>query len=237
MNYAIIVAGGVGRRMGKSIPKQFLKVDNKPVLVYTLETFQAIHEVNSIVVVCVKGWETEVRKYIQQYHLTKVKWVIQGGSTVQESIHNGVNYLYHFAKDDDNIIIHDGVRPLVDSDVVVDVLNVCKKYGNGVSSMPYYEQMFIEDSDNPETTHRYIPRDNLRRVSTPQAYKFKLLYDKYQEAFKRKIGIYGSSYTNTMMVDLGVTLHLAAGSDKNLKLTTQDNLDTFRAYLSLKGKM
>ena len=97
--------------------------------------------------------------------------------------------------------------------------------------MPYNEQIFVIDEDDETTTCKYIPRETLRRVSTPQAYKFELLDTKYHEAFEKEIGIYGSHYTNTMMVELGVKLHFAAGSDKNIKLTTKDDLEMFKAYL------
>ena len=93
----------------------------------------------------------------------------------------------------------------------------------------------MADKEDSTTTLQYIPRETLRRVSTPQAYTFGLLVDKYHEAFEKGIGIHGSSYTNTMMVELGVRLHFAAGSDKNIKLTTKDDLELFKGYLS-KGK-
>ncbi len=130
-------------------------------------------------------------------------------------------------------MIHDGIRPLVDPSVLTDVIRTCEKYGNAVSAMPYNEQIFLVDPDAPDTTTVYIPRETIRRVSTPQAYRFDLLDSKYHEAFEKGIGIYGSSYTNTMMADLGVRLHFAAGSDKNLKLTTKDDLELFKAYLHL----
>ena len=101
--------------------------------------------------------------------------------------------------------------------------------GNGVTSMPYNEQIFIKDDE--ESTTKYIPRETLRRVSTPQAYKYGKLLWAYREAFAREIGIYGSSYTNTMFVELGERLYFAAGSDKNIKLTTKDDLELFKAYL------
>lgn len=103
--------------------------------------------------------------------------------------------------------------------------------------MPYNEQIFVIDKEDESTTKQYIPRETLRRVSTPQAYKYELLDQKYHEAFEKKVGIYGSSYTNTMMVELGVTLHFAAGSDKNIKLTTKDDLEMFKAYLKLDKDM
>lgn len=132
---------------------------------------------------------------------------------------------------DDTVIIHDGIRPLIEPSVLSDVINKCGQYGNSVTSMPYNEQIFVTDDDI--STTKYIPRETLRRVSTPQAYKFGLLNQKYHEAYEKKIGIYGSSYTNTMMVELGVRLYFAAGSDKNIKLTTKDDLDIFKSYLGI----
>ena len=147
----------------------------------------------------------------------------------QESIRNGVYNLEGVCGDDDNIIIHDGIRPLVDETVLSDIIIKCNKYGNGVTSMPYNEQIFVIDDEI--STVQYIPRETLRRVATPQAYKFGKLDWAYHEAFEKEIGIYGSSYTNTMMVELGERLYFAAGSDKNIKLTTKDDLEMFKAYL------
>ena len=132
---------------------------------------------------------------------------------------------------DDVVIVHDGIRPLVDPAVLDDVISKARQFGNGVTSMPYNEQIFIVDEERPDTTVKYIPRETLRRVATPQAYQFGLLDSKYHEAYEKEIGIYGSSYTNTMMVELGERLYFAAGSDKNIKLTTKDDLEMFKAYL------
>ena len=108
-----------------------------------------------------------------------------------------------------------------------------KDYGNAVTSLPYNEQIFIVNPDNDRTTKAYIPRETLRRVSTPQAYEFSKLSKAYHEAFEKEIGIHGSAYTNTMMVELGETLYFAAGSDKNIKLTTKDDLEMFKGYLKI----
>lgn len=233
MNYAVVIAGGSGHRMGQDIPKQFINVYDKPVLIYTLEGFQRHPQIDAIVVVCIDGWENVVWAYAKQFNISKLKWIVPGGKSGQESIRNGVYALEKIAKPDDIVVIHDGVRPLVDEAVLTDVLLVANKHGNAVTSMPYNEQIFVVNKDDETTTQKYIPRETLRRVSTPQAYRFDLLDSKYHEAFEKKIGIYGSSYTNTMMVELGVTLHFAAGSDRNIKLTTKDNLEMFKAYLKL----
>ena len=231
MNVAIIIAGGKGSRMGQDIPKQFINVYDKPVLIYTLESFEKHPQIDAIEVVCIDGWHDVLRAYAKQFNIKKLKWIVSGGTTGQESIRNGVYNLDGVCDQNDNIIIHDGVRPLVDEEVLTDVISKCNQYGNAVSSLPYNEQIFILDDE--KTTTKYIPRETLRRVVTPQAYKFNMLIEAYKEAFEKKIGIYGSSYTNTMMVELGKKLYFAAGSEKNIKLTTKDNLEMFKAYLKM----
>lgn len=236
MNVAIVIAGGVGSRMGQEIPKQFINVKDKPVIIYTLEAFQAHPQVDAIEVVCLDGWDGVLRAYARQFGITKLKWIVKGGSTGQESIRNGVYGLEGVLPDDDIAIIHDGVRPMIDSDIITDVIRVCSQYGNAVTSMPYNEQIFVVNPDDETTTTKFIPRETLRRVSTPQAYRYGKLLASYKRAFAENIGIAGSHYTNTMMVELGETLHFAAGSDRNIKLTTPENLDSFKAYLALSEK-
>lgn len=229
MTTVIILAGGSGTRMQQDIPKQFINVYDKPVLLYTLEGFQSHPMIDEIGVVCLEGWHDVVRSYCKQYNITKLQWIVNGGASSQESIRNGVFYLEGKACQDDVIVIHDGIRPLIDAEVLTDVIMKCKQYGNAVSALPYNEQIFI--ADDQISTTQYIPRDNLRRVSTPQAYRYQLLVEKYHEAFEKNLGINGSHYTNTMMTELGVRLYFAAGSDKNIKLTTKDDLELFKAYL------
>ncbi len=230
MNIALIIAGGVGNRMGQDIPKQFINVYDKPVIIYTLEAFQKHPNIDEIYVVCLEGWHDILRAYSKQFSITKLKDIFNGGNSAQESIRNGIMGIKD-ANENDNIIIHDGVRPLVDDSVLSDVIAKCSKFGNAVTSMPYNEQIFVKKDE--ETTEQYIPRDTLRRVSTPQAYKYGKLLWAYKKAFAENIGISSSSYTNTMMVDLGETLHFASGSDRNIKLTTKDNLEIFKAYLKM----
>lgn len=231
MNIAIIIAGGSGHRMGQDIPKQFINVYDKPVIIYTLEGFQRHPQIDAIEVVCIDGWHEVLWAYAHQFNISKLKWVVSGGNTGQESIRNGVFNLEGKASDDDIVIIHDGIRPLVDESVLTDVIMKAQKFGNAVTSLPYNEQIFVVNLEDETTTKQYIPRETLRRVSTPQAYRFDKLDWGYHEAYEKEIGIYGSAYTNTMMVELGETLHFAAGSDKNIKLTTKDDLEMFKGYL------
>jgi len=231
MNIALIIAGGKGQRMQQEIPKQFLNVNDKPVIIYTLEHFQNHPGIDAIEVVCLDGWHDILWAYAKQFGIDKLKWVILGGETAQESIRNGVVNLREVCDSEDIIIIHDGIRPLVEDFVLTDVLVQCKKYGNAVTSMPYNEQIFV--TADGETTTEYVPRDTLRRVSTPQAYRFDKLLWAYEKAFSENIGIQASTYANTLMVELGERLHFAAGSDKNIKLTTKDDLELFKAYMKM----
>ena len=236
---AVIVASGVGSRMGLDIPKQFVKIpieyegkilEEKEVLTYTLEEFQNHPLIDEIVVVTLDNYKRHVLEEAVDYNITKLKAIVSGGTTVQESIRNGVFSLEGIAKEDDIVIIHDGVRPIVDEEVLTDVINVAIEKGNAVTSLPYNEQIFVIDDDNPSITHQYINRDKLRRVSTPQAYNYELLNKAYHDAFENKIGIYPPAYTNNMMVDLGYTLNFAIGSEKNIKLTTPDDITTFKSF-------
>lgn len=229
MNVAIIIAGGSGSRMNQDIPKQFINVYDKPILIYTLESFQKHPQIDAIIVVCLEGWHNVLRAYAKQFGIDKLKWIVAGGTSGQESIRNGVYHLGDICSDDDIAIIHDGIRPLVEDSVISDVIIKCQQYGNAVTSLPYNEQIFVVKDE--KSTARYIPRDTLRRVSTPQAYKYGTLLSAYKRAFKEGIGIGVSSYTNTMMVDLGETLYFSAGSDKNIKITTTDDLEIFKAYI------
>lgn len=231
-NVAIIIAGGSGHRMGQDIPKQFINVYDKPIIIYTLESFQKHPMVDEIEVVCIEGWEQILWAYAKQFGIDKLRWIVPGGNSGQESIRNGVYNLQGKCKNGDIVIIHDGVRPLVDGEILTDVIRTAQKYGNGVTSRPVNEQVFLVNEKDDTTSSAYIQREKLRIVATPQAYEFSNLFARYKEAFEKGIGIHGSSYTNTMMVELGETLHLASGSDRNIKLTTKDNLEIFKATLT-----
>lgn len=228
---ALVLAGGVGSRMGQEIPKQFIEINNKPILIYTLEGFEKSDYIDSILVVCVDGWHKKLKNYAKQFKIDKLKWIVSGGSSGQESIRNGLFFLEDKCLDDDIVVIHDGIRPMVDETVLEDVIETAIKYGNGVSSLPYNEQIFIIDKNNTNSSIQYINRETLRRVSTPQAYNYSTIINAYKEAFEKEVGIHGSHYANTMMVELGHRVYFAKGSDKNIKLTTPEDLELFKGYL------
>jgi 2-C-methyl-D-erythritol 4-phosphate cytidylyltransferase len=217
--------------MQQDVPKQFIHVNDKPVLIYTMESFQKHPLVDSVLCVCLDGWHDVLRAYAKQFGITKLSHVVVGGATGMESIRNGVFSLEGICKDDDIVIIHDGIRPLVDEYVISDVIRVCQQHGNAVTSLPYNDQIFL--ADNADSSVAYLNRDTVRRVMTPQAYRFGKLDWAYHKAFDEGIGIHGSVYANTLMVDLGERLWFAAGSEKNIKLTIKEDFDRFRCYLNL----
>ncbi len=230
MKVAVVIAAGSGHRMKQEIPKQFLNVNDKLIIIYTLEAFQHHPEVDAIEVVCLDGWQDMLWAYARQFDISKLKWVVTGGNTGQESIRNGIYHLEGICEASDMVIIHDGIRPMIEPSVLSDVICTCEKYGNAVTSLPYNEQIFLVDDEI--STVKYIPRETLRRVATPQAYTFGKVLAAYKRAFAEEIGIYGSSYTNTMMVELGERLYFAAGSDRNIKITTKDDLELFKALIT-----
>ena len=149
----------------------------------------------------------------------------------QESINNGVQFLKGKISESDTVIIHDGIRPIVDDYVLSDVILTAEEKGSAVSALPYNEQIFLKDDE--ESTLNYIDRNTIMRVMTPQAYRFELLVEGYDKAISENVGMTDSSYTNTMMVELGYRLYFALGSEKNIKITRPDDLLIFKALLEL----
>ncbi len=231
MNTAIVIAAGVGQRTGQCVPKQFINVLDKPIIAYTLEKFQKSKTIDSIGVVCLKGWEEVLKVYAQQYGIAKLEWVVPGGSSSQESIYIGLKYLEDICKEDDIVVIHDGIRPMVEEEIIDSCIDTCQKRGNGITALPVYEQIF--KAYNEDSSMEYIPRDSLKILQTPQAYRYMEIKAAYDEAFAKGIGSQGSAYANTMMAELGKTLYFSKGSTKNIKITTKDDIEIFKAMLRM----
>ncbi len=232
MNIAIILAGGNKDIDSQGIPIQFISINDKPILIYTLERFQNHPQIDAIEVVCLDGWQDATRAFARQFNIDKLSWIINGGNTGQESIRNGIYNLKGEVSDDDTVIIHDGTRPMLDGDVLTDVLRVAHIRGNAVAATRYSEQMFYVDDFDSRITNSYIDRDTIRKVTTPQAYKYKEILESYKEAFSKKIALSSSSYSDTMMVELGKEIYFATGSDQNIKIETDEDIDLFRYMLS-----
>ena len=146
MNYALLIAGGSGNRMGQEIPKQFIHVDDCPIIVHTMKAFERHPDIEAIAVVCLEGWETVLRSYSNQFSITKLRWIFKGGETGMESIHNGIYGLKaEGCNDDDLILVHDGVRPLVSQDIISSNIATCKRFGNAITGIQCREAILVSD--------------------------------------------------------------------------------------------
>lgn len=231
MNIALIIAGGSGTRMGQDIPKQFLTIDDCPVVIYTMLAFQKHPEVDEIAVVSLAGWEAVVKAYAKQFNITKLQHVYIGGDTNQQSIHNGIFGLNGSGySNDDIVMVIDGVRPLVSNRIISENIETCKKYGYAVTGLPCKEVIMKIDQDSCLHSIQ-IPRENLVRTQTPHTYPLGMLLKAHEEAAKK--GFMNRAASCVLMSDLGVeNQHFVMGSEKNgLKLTNVEDIELFKALL------
>jgi 2-C-methyl-D-erythritol 4-phosphate cytidylyltransferase len=229
MNIALIIAGGKGVRMNQEIPKQFLNVNDKPVIAYTMEAFEKHADIDVIAVVCIEGWESILTAYARQYNITKFKHIFPGGDNGQGSIRNGVMGLEEIYGGGHMVLVHDAIRPMVSQDIISDCIATCHQFGSAIATIPCQEAM-LETTDQVSTNSAY-PRQNLKRTQTPQAFPLGVLCNAHREALEK--GITNSVASCTLMVELGRTIYFSAGSEKNIKLTTMDDLDIFKALLAV----
>ena len=231
MNYALIIAGGSGNRMGQDIPKQFMHVDNCPIIIHTMMAFQKHPDIQGIAVVCLAGWETVLQSYANQFCITKLKWIFPGGANGRESIHNGIYGLKEAGcSDDDLVLVHDAVRPLLSQDIISSNIAICQKYGYAITGIKCREA--ILESEDGFTTTTSIPRDKLIRTQTPQTFRLGNLIAAHEEA-KAK-GIDNSVASCTLMAELGGRkMHIVPGSEKNIKITTVEDLEILKALMKV----
>lgn len=229
MNIALLIAGGSGNRMGQDIPKQFMHVDGCPIIIHTMKCFQRHPDIGAIAVVCLKGWETVVQSYANQFCLDKLKWIFPGGETGMESIHNGIYGLRDAGcKDDDLVLIHDSVRPLLSQDIISSNIAVCQAYGYAITGIQCREAI-LESADGFASTTS-IPRDSLIRTQTPQTFRLRNIIQAHEEAKAR--GITNSVASCTLLAELGGReMHIVPGSEKNIKITTVEDLEILKALM------
>lgn len=231
MNIALIIAGGVGARMHQDIPKQFINVCDKPVIVYTLEAFQKHPEIDAIEVVCLEGWHDVLRAYAKQFGIAKLENVVSGGKNGQDSIRNGLYDIYERHNgEEDIVLIHDAIRPMISQEIISENIRVCRESGNAITVVPCTAAM-LKTYDSVSADEQ-VPRDNLKITQTPQTFFLSDIVAAHKEALEK--GITNSVASCTMYIELGRTLHMALGSEKNLKLTTAEDIEIFKALLNAK---
>ncbi|MCM1047740.1 MAG: 2-C-methyl-D-erythritol 4-phosphate cytidylyltransferase [Clostridiales bacterium] len=231
MNIAMIIAGGKGVRMNQDIPKQFLSIKDRPVIVYTLQAFQSHPEIDAIMVVCIDGWQEILWAYARQFNITKMKWVTAGGDNGQQSIYNGIRELKEHCDISDLVLIHDAIRPNVSQEIISGCLAECRLHGSAITVIPCAEAMLLRD-DNPNSSSKVISRESLARTQTPQAFPLQKLLWAHEEAAKK--GITNSTASCTLMVELGEKVYFCPGSEKNIKITTTEDIEIFKALLMAK---
>lgn len=228
MVVALLTAAGVGSRMGQDIPKQFMHVDNKPIIIHTMESFQNHPNVDAIMVVTLPSWTEVLRAYAKQFNISKLRWIVPGGATGQESIFNGLTELSKELSSDDIVMVHDGNRCLVSSEIISNSLATFRTYGSAVAAIPCVEAVFKSNDDGISSTIS-IPREQLFRTQTPHTYTLGKLLWAHNEANKK--GIVNTAASCTLMQRLGETVYFSKGSETNLKITTVDDMLIFEALL------
>lgn len=233
MNIAILTAGGVGSRTHQDLPKQFITVDNKPIIIYTLEAFQRHPNIDEIYVSCLEGWDAVLSAYAKQFNITKLKKIVIGGATGQESIYNALQAINNVHSDTSDVIvlIHDGNRPMVSQDVITDNIVKQKMYGSAVTVIPTTEVVFV--SQNGQNSNEALNREELWRTQTPHSYKFDELWSVHNQAIVD--GITDTAASCSLMQKYGYETYFSKGSEKNIKITTVEDIEIFKALLNARN--
>ena len=230
MVVALLTAAGTGTRMGQDIPKQFIHVENKPIIIHTMEAFQTHPSIDAILVVTLPSWIDVLKAYAKQFNITKLQYVVPGGKNGQDSIRSGVYELEKHLAPEDIVLIHDAIRPMVSAEIISDNIRVAREFGNAITVIPCAEAM-MQTQDGVVSTGSY-PRDRLKRTQTPQAFHIGDICDLHRRALEA--GITNSVASCTLKIEMGEQVYFSAGSEKNIKLTTVEDIDIFKALLAAK---
>lgn len=239
MNVAVILAGGVGSRVGANRPKQFIEIFEKPILAYTIDVFQKHPEIDAIEVVCHKQWKSYLKNMLENYNLSKVRWIADGGDSFQESVINGLNYLNDRISREDIVLVHFGASPFITSDIISDCISVCQIKGNAISTTDYYllsgqKKSLSSVNDSGNYTDVYIDRDTIACMNSPHAFKYGFIKDIYDEAIETGVINEVEPHTTTLMYKMGKRIYFAKGSQTNVKITRKEDLELFEGYVMRK---
>ncbi len=219
--------------MQTEIPKQFIEVDGKPIIAYALENFQRNPQIEKIVVVCIKDWIKQLKRIVEKYFISKVEWIIEGGSTGHDSIRNGVFFLKDKVETDDYIIVHDAVRPVLPQKVIDEVIRVAHDKGNASSSIACHPPIVYTDDFESGVTD--VDREHVMLTASPQAYKYSLALKCYERAEQENR--HDFTFTSSLLIHCGERVYFAKGTTSNIKITTKEDLALFRALLKVPEEM
>ncbi|MBR3601192.1 MAG: 2-C-methyl-D-erythritol 4-phosphate cytidylyltransferase [Lachnospiraceae bacterium] len=233
MNTALILAGGTDPRFKMDIPKQFVNVNNRPIIIYTLEIFQSHPEIDEIIVTCLDGWQEFVKVYAKQFNITKLKEIIPGGKDAQESTYHGLQLLKSRAEQGDIIVIHDAIRPMVSEKNISDSIDICRKKGMGVAAT--YIMDTIMHSGNGKEGYQSLNRYEIMKVQTPQAFDFSLIWQMHERAIRENC--MGAWDNSSLITRLGEKVYFSKGSDLNLKINSIEDVEMFKALYKMKDEL
>lgn len=226
MVHAMLFAGGVGARMKSvDIPKQFIEVDGKPIIIRTLEKFANHNSVDDIVISCLEDKIDYLWELIAKYHIQKVTSIVKGGATGHQSIHNGLLEVQKFAKPDDVVLICDGVRPLISTELISNCIETATEYETAVPVTPSIDSV-LESTDGTHCS-KSLPRGSMYITQAPQGYTMKRIMDAHDEA--EKLGIKSPTSSSELLIQLGQTVHIFLGDRENIKVTTPEDLIFLRS--------
>lgn len=226
-NIALVLGGGIGSRMHQDIPKQFMTINDCPVIIYTLEAFQKHPEIDAIAVVCLEGWEDVLKAYARQFGITKLKHVVTGGDNRQSSSRIGLYELEKYYGSDDIVLIHDGNRPLVSSEIISNCIITTRKHGSACAVIPCADVMM--ETDDGVISRSQYPRDKIKIGQTPRGFFLGKVCEVHRRALRE--GITDSIGSHTLMLEFGEPVHLYQGSEKNFKITTVEDIEIFKSLL------
>ena len=229
MNVGCIIAGGVGKRFGASIPKQFIEVEGRPIIAHTMRRFEDAPDIDAYIVVCLESYLDEVQTYGNRYGFSKVIDVVAGGESFGESVRSGVYGLEPYCDDEDIFIMHMSIAPLVPDEILHDVVEVCRKCGNAFSAEPSYMCMCQLDGERSSAT--YLDREVLFGLNTPQAVRYGTIKDLYRRAEDDGYDLRERPHMSTLLFDYGVRVFFSESTPINIKITTQDDLKLLKAFL------
>lgn len=228
MNYVIIIAGGVGSRLGAPVPKQFIEVLGKPVIAYTMEHFQNHPEIDAIELVCVDGYQEHLKSITEKYGVTKLLKIVKGGSEYEKSIMNGVAGLEGIAKPDDVVMIHWAASPFLSEEIITDNIRVCKEKGNAITASYSY---LLYGSNDGDCAKKAINRESFMTLSAPQSFLYKNMVELYRQVEEKNMfETVEEHHTTVFMAELGIPLFFSKGSHTNIKITTKEDIDLFLGY-------
>lgn len=227
MNYVIIIAGGVGSRLGAPIPKQFIEVLGKPVIAYTMEHFQNHPEIDAIELVCVDGYQEHLKEIAKKFGISKVFKIVKGGTEYERSIMNGVAGLEGIATPDDIVMIHWAASPFISEEMITDNIRVCQNKGNAITASYSYLLYGTNDGD---CAKKNINRETFMTLSAPQSFQYKVITNIYKQVEEKNLFEYVEAHTPAFMTELGIPIYFSKGSHTNIKITTKEDIDLFLGY-------